>query len=221
MRPCLSLTFRCLSLALSLHCDCLQVLGRRPVRCLAAVSAGLAGCWKRRSPACLTRLGRAASQLLAGQVLPSAALVPSLSDEAALLGSLGAMFAGRAVRPPERKIRTPAHAKQLGWHVEFESRVAQATEAIGLSGELGCLLAGVLVAHPPTEWCSVADQPRSPARPPPARGGGGGAQWSPSTADPAPRSPVIRWAYSRKNLHVEKTLMEAVQADGSCTAILG
>ena len=27
--------------------------------------------------------------------------------------------------PPELKARTPAHAKQLGWHVEFESRVAQ------------------------------------------------------------------------------------------------
>ena len=31
-----------------------------------------------------------------------------------------------AVCPPELKVRAPAHAKQLGWHVEFESRVTQA-----------------------------------------------------------------------------------------------
>ena len=35
----------------------------------------------------------------------------------------------RAVCPPELKVRTPAHTKQLGWYVEFESRVAQGTEA--------------------------------------------------------------------------------------------
>ena len=27
--------------------------------------------------------------------------------------------------PPELKVRTPAHAKHLGWHLEFESRVTQ------------------------------------------------------------------------------------------------
>ena len=27
--------------------------------------------------------------------------------------------------PPELKVRTPAHTKQLGWYVEFESRVTQ------------------------------------------------------------------------------------------------
>ena len=27
--------------------------------------------------------------------------------------------------PPELKVRTPAHAEQLGWHVEFEFRVTQ------------------------------------------------------------------------------------------------
>ena len=31
-----------------------------------------------------------------------------------------------SVCPPELKVRTPAHAKQLGWYVEFESRVTQA-----------------------------------------------------------------------------------------------
>ena len=28
-----------------------------------------------------------------------------------------------AVCPPELKVRTPAHTKQLGWYVEFEFRV--------------------------------------------------------------------------------------------------
>ena len=29
------------------------------------------------------------------------------------------------VCPPDLKVRTPAHTKQLGWYVEFESRVTQ------------------------------------------------------------------------------------------------
>ena len=30
-----------------------------------------------------------------------------------------------AIYPPELKVRTPVHTKQLGWYVEFESRVTQ------------------------------------------------------------------------------------------------
>eukprot|EP01051_Picozoa_sp_SAG22_P018817 SAG22_NODE_3283_length_1805_cov_11.877101_3_plen_207_part_01 len=83
-------------------------------------------CSKLRVPGVLGGGGRRLGGLLRGLAsvaAPPPSLIGSLSDEAALLGSLAAMFAGRA-----------------------------ATEAIGLSGELGCLLAGVLVAHPSQEW---------------------------------------------------------------------
>ena len=37
-----------------------------------------------------------------------------------------------AVCPPDLKARTPAHAKQLGWYVEFESRVTQGLASLAL-----------------------------------------------------------------------------------------
>ena len=55
-----------------------------------------------------------------------------------------AAAAAAAVRHPEPKVSTPAHTKHLGWYLEFEFRVTQATE--DASGETNAELAGLLAA---------------------------------------------------------------------------
>ena len=42
-------------------------------------------------------------------------------------GNLLDRLDNRRCAPPELKLSTPAHAKQLGWYLEFESRVTQAS----------------------------------------------------------------------------------------------
>ena len=59
-------------------------------------------------------------QVLAAQDAEKAAKLALVRDQAEL------MIARAEVCPPELKVSSPAHTKQLGWYVEFESRVTQA-----------------------------------------------------------------------------------------------
>ena len=47
-----------------------------------------------------------------------------------VIGNLSSESAVSSLCPPEPKVRTPAHAKNLGWHVEFKSRAAHPLSAI-------------------------------------------------------------------------------------------
>ena len=46
--------------------------------------------------------------------------------------------------PPELKVSTPAHTKQLGWHVEFESRVTHVPRPAMVSHLTNCCAAWIV-----------------------------------------------------------------------------
>ena len=99
---------------------------RGPVRLGAAAAVGegtlgsgmlaLTAAEKVGRSRCVVQTSNSGHQLL----LPPANWCPIFASRTTQGG--GARRAAEGMSP-ELKVRTPAHTKQLGWHVEFESRV--------------------------------------------------------------------------------------------------
>ena len=112
----------------SRHVFSLPVAHRPPrpgvaIRRRAAASARVQGPSLVSDPWCLTMPLRQAHATFDRQQRHS----PHTATITEGIGASNHKRKGAVCCPPELRVRTPAHAKQLGWYVEFESRVTRGT----------------------------------------------------------------------------------------------